>query len=292
MKIHVLSDAHADFYIKERNECHKMTKQITEFLKIIGVFEIPEQDRDVFIIPGDLGHYFIQNKEVLKELNNIFKHVILVAGNHDYYLVSKIQQKRYLNNSMNKFLELKRFCLDNSIHFLDGNVICIDGYRFAGVGMFWDSSFAKKDNLTDYEITQMYHKEMNDVNYIMSGYAPYRVPIAYGAYYLQTSFNHKELFEKEKEKLNKITEDDMIDVMITHYLPLVPDDMPEKYLDDLSTTFYIFDGEEDIKRIKPKFWLFGHTHIKYNFEKFGTRFICNPFGYPGENKNKCLTLEL
>lgn len=31
---------------------------------------------------------------------------------------------------------------------------------------------------------------------------------------------------------------------------------------------------------RPKLWLFGHTHDSVDVEKDGTRFVCNPRGYP------------
>lgn len=58
MKIHFLSDTHLDFFIKELNPCEKMDSQLLKFIDFIGVANILENDRDVFIIPGDLGHYF------------------------------------------------------------------------------------------------------------------------------------------------------------------------------------------------------------------------------------------
>ena len=70
--------------------------------------------------------------------------------------------------------------------------------------------------------------------------------------------------------------------MVTHYLPTVPYGMKPTYATERGTTFYMFDGEKDIERISPKFWLFGHSHDKYDFIHKDVRFLCNPFGYPGE----------
>lgn len=228
-------------------------------------------------------------------LKTLFRHVILVAGNHDYYLVSESQQKRYNYDSKNRFLELKRFCIDNGIHYLDGDVVCIEGYNFAGVGMYFDKYFLEtleKRSVSDGEIREFYSKSMNDINYIMFGHKPYRVPLAYGHFYIQSSLDPIEFFRKEQEKLQRINDYDNVDVMISHFCPMIPYGMPEEYIDDPVSTFFLFNGYKDIERISPKIWLYGHMHNNYDFKYKETRLLCNPLGYPGETDNKYKTIEI
>ena len=125
---------------------------------------------------------------------------------------------------------------------------------------------------------------MNDAKLIFrDGKQNIKVPTAYGGSFLSSGFCPFKHFQEEYEKLQKFQDYDNIDVMISHYGPVVPDNIPEDYK-DCSTTFYYFDGSKDIERISPKYWIFGHTHNSYDFIKGNTRLICNPVGYPSENR--------
>ena len=37
--------------------------------------------------------------------------------------------------------------------------------------------------------------------------------------------------------------------------------------------------------MKIKCWIYGHTHTPSDVIKNGIPFLCNPIGYPDENKN-------
>lgn len=285
MKIDYISDVHLDFWVKEKNPLNdKIQKQIETFCFMTNIKK--ETAGDVLIIAGDLGHYYAQDTTFLIYLKEIYKHIILVNGNHDMYLVSKGQQEKYLYNSMNRILEMKRFCNENDIHYLDGNVVVIDGYKFAGCGMSWDDSYFQK--IKGYkpsrnELTELFNNTMNDPKLIYGGSDNIRIPTAYGGSYFKSSFNPFDFFEKENSKLKNINDFDDIDVMVSHYSPIAPPTMKMKYAMDPISTFYYFDGKSDVERISPKYWIFGHTHDKYNFEYKQTTFLCNPIGYPGEN---------
>ena len=282
MKVDYISDLHIDFWVKEKNPGQKMDAQLLKYIDMIKL----NPGNDVLIIAGDLGHYFAQDSSFLLMCKLLYKYVLLVPGNHDRYLVSNAQQKKYMYSSKNRILEMKRFCAENNIIYLDGQVVVLDGYRFAGTGMSWDKSFyeSKKGQSSDTVVGEHFKNTMNDAKLIFEGSDNYYVHTAYGGKFLQSSFNPSELFQKEKEKLEQIRDYDNVDVMVTHYTPTNPYVYsPSEYSEDLSSTFYMFNGEKDIERISPKYWVFGHMHNHYDFNHKGTNFLCNPLGYPGEN---------
>ena len=291
MKIDYISDIHIDFRVREMNpNSPKIKKQVKELIEEIG---ISNSKSDVLIIAGDLGHYFSQDSEFLLQCKEIYKHIILVRGNHDMYLVSKSQQSKYLFKSENRYLELKRFCSNNDIHYLDGNVICIDGIKIGGLGMSWDKSFL--DTITDTsddEVNELFIRYMNDARLIMDG-EPYYIPMAYGSSVYRSTFKHKDYFIKELDKLKNI---EPVDIMVTHYYPLssyLPVTYPKQYKEDVCSTFYMFNGEQELKRINPKYWIFGHMHKEYDFFFDNTNLLCNPLGYPGERTyGKVKTIEI
>ena len=59
-----------------------------------------------------------------------------------------------------------------------------------------------------------------------------------------------------------------------------------------STTFLegVYSNMDDlikINRTKIKYWIYGHTHISSNVIMNEIPFLCNPIGYPNENRNVC-----
>ena len=284
MKVDYISDVHLDFWVKEKNpENYKLDKQINDFIDNT----LFAKGGDVLILAGDTGHYYHQDSRFLLLLKEHYEHIILVHGNHDMYLVSSGQQKKYLYDSKNRILEMKRFCRETpGLHYLDGDVICIEGYKFGGAGMSWDKSFLEKltgEVPNNESVLSQYKSVMNDARLIMGGTESYYVNLSYGGRRLITSFDPFAFFDEQMKKLQSIDENDDIDVMVSHYAPLIPPGMPAHFACDPNSTFYYFDGRKEIDRINPKYWIFGHTHDKYDFNYGSTRFLCNPLGYPAEN---------
>lgn len=296
MKIHYCSDTHFDHYVFETSNPKSRQRQIDIYFRdIICINNIPEDERYMFIIPGDLSNYNSVTFDVLIRLKELFKHVLITTGNHDRYLFSKTQKQKYNFQSQNRIDELKEFCSNNDIIFLDGNIVEIDGKKFAGLCMFWDKFYynkLEKREASDTEVLNFYDNYMNDSKCILDGFEPYRIPTAYGGSYFKSSFNAIEFFKEEYKKLQNFQDYADIDVMVTHYVPTIPHGMKREYLEERGSTFYMFDGEKDIERIKPKIWLFGHMHNKYDFIHKDVRFLCNPIGYPGETLHKVDWFEL
>lgn len=280
MKVSYISDLHIDFWINEKNpESVKFQKQLDNFLLSTWLYK----GGDVLIIAGDLGHYFAQDTSFLLKLKTLFKNILIVPGNHDMYLISKNIKKEFKYNSMNRINAMKQFCKDNDIHYLDGNVVEIDGVKFGGCGMSWDSTYyeiLKGHKPSDVVIDELFKQIMNDSRLILGGADNYEVIMPYSGRYLHTSWDQRKYFEDQYNKLQSIEE---ADVIVSHYTPVVPSRMRLKYEEAISTTFYMFDGLDVVNKLKPKFWIHGHMHDKMNYDINGTKFLCNPLGYPGEN---------
>lgn len=280
MKISYISDLHIDFWIKSLNpQDTRFINQLDCFIRMLN--PIRYNETSVLIIAGDIGHYFKQDTAVLLSLKKYYDYIIVVPGNHDYYLISNNLEKKYKNNSFNRQSEFKEWCANNSIIYLDGNVVEIDTVKFGGLGMWHDSSYGINNfNMTPYEIKELWKAKLNDSNYIMKGSKPYKISYGYGGYDKITDFNYMDKFNEEYGKLQQIN---ACDILVTHYPPMVPPNIKEEWAEDKCTTFYTFDGTSDIKRINPVYWIFGHMHTNYEFTVDNTTFISNPLGYPTEN---------
>jgi len=119
---------------------------------------------------------------------------------------------------------------------------------------------------------------MNDARLIFDRKEPYKIVMPYDFYPIKFHFNTGKLYEKEYEKIKLL---DKADVIISHIPPI-----SFNFSGDIGDNYYFVPyGEEIIEKVKPKMWIFGHIHTK-RYKKFkGCELICNPLGYPDENRD-------
>ena len=269
--IDFISDIHLDFWLKEK-QANKKLENITEnFIKTV----LKPKGDYILVIAGDLGHYYTQDTELLGQLNKIYKHIIIVTGNHDLYLVSTNQKKKYRMHSYARVEEMKAFCEKEGIHYLDGNVVDIDGLKIGGTGMWYDLDGSPK--------LEKWNKVMNDSNLIMEGSEPIKYQYGYGSYVKQSQWDTQAHYIKEVDKLAQLIFKD-VDVIVTHILPvLMPEEiMVPQYRGDENNIFYMSDNMDIVEEINPEVVIFGHTHETYDFDLNGIWFVCNPLGYQSE----------
>lgn len=266
MIVDFLSDLHLDFYftknnrIKDEDIFRLFNPIITKNNREVG---------EVLIIAGDIGHYNWQNIRVLKYLkDHYYKHIICVLGNHDYYLIdheSKLQFKDSFErvNNMRKLInqELNMYCLD-------GDVIEIEGIKFAGCDSWYNEGYFLKQYPT-----QNFSKEI--VNKLWKGYVN-DSNLIYGIE------NFDDIWKIEEPKIESIYKE--CDVMITHINPSCKDaHISERFQNNASNIFFSFEGEKYRKNGSMKYWIFGHTHEELTYIEDNVNCCCNPLGYPGES---------
>ena len=72
--------------------------------------------------------------------------------------------------------------------------------------------------------------------------------------------------------------------MITHVNPsFLHRHIASSYKGQQSNMFFTFNGHQFMKEGSMKYWVFGHTHDRLEYEYSGVKCICNPFGYPSES---------
>ncbi len=259
MTIDHFTDPHIDFYARYN------TQKINALVKrLLNTKTTP--DFDVLVIAGDIGHYNDDNVYFLSILAKHYKKVFVTWGNHDLYLLGNYKEL-YNYNSFNRLKELKEKLKSiPNLTFLDGELVEYQGITFWGSGLWYE--VASLSHWADY---------MNDARYIFDRKEKYTFTLPYDWYPTEYRFDPYRLYEREFEKIEKL---DYADVIISHIPPInfkVSGDMGDNY-------YFVPYGEMIIERVKPKLWIFGHTHIKRDL-KFGkTRLICNPLGYPDENR--------
>ena len=125
MKLHLVSDLHFEF----------------------GNKYSPNLEADVLILAGDICPDPNRIIDYCLTYSNLYKHLILVLGNHDYY-----------HNDIDEVnTKLKDAFSGTNIHFLNNESITIDGIKFFGGTCWSDYAIGTKDvvqYINDFKLIQ------------------------------------------------------------------------------------------------------------------------------------------
>lgn len=268
----LISDLHADFWLTQRN----LTLQENVDLFVGSL--LPTNPSKVLVIAGDLGHHNRQSNLLLMSFRRKYDHVLVVLGNHDYYLVNSSERWKNNNRSRNRRNNLKELASQiDGVTLLDGSQLTIDGITYAGTGMWHDFSFGVEQLcFSEHYLYEIWQRSMNDSELILPKLSLHML---------------RSFFEEEFDKLQSIFKKSQ--VIVTHVSPDA-EGMPSKHRNDPVSTFYYFDGSKLLSTAKNKVWCYGHTHTRADYlHKDGCRLINNALGYPVEkNGTKIKTIEL
>ena len=238
------------------SDLHIDTWNITIETFIEKVFK--NKKSDYLIIAGDTSSFIKNTKDFLKKLSPLYKSIFIVMGNHDLY--QEIHKGKHYNTFLKKYELLKKELSFDNVVFLDGQLITIEDKVISGLSMWYSEDYIQDKKLFE----RYWYSFMLDSRETSS---------------FQDSFN---FYENQVLKLEKIA-DNKIDLFCSHVKPLINDEyFADKYKHSSVNTFFCFNGEKYIKNIRH--WIFGHTHDQKDFKHKGVRFLCNPLGYPNENK--------
>jgi predicted phosphodiesterase len=111
MKLTIFSDLHLEFHRDNGAE----------------LFSTLNPDKiDVLILAGDIIMPAILLPPILKEFGKLYKNVIYLAGNHEFYKSSFPEVKDIL-----KSIKI------NNVHVLDNDIVTINGQRFVGTTLWF-----------------------------------------------------------------------------------------------------------------------------------------------------------
>lgn len=280
MIIDYISDVHIDHHLKDCTP-RKVKSYIKNYL-LPRDFDMSGK-REVICLAGDIFDKHESASPVFSAFKDFYKEVIYVYGNHECYVYSK-----KLVHTEDKLSHIRQAAKDTGVHMLEGTTVDIDGITFGGSSAWYDFSYGiQKHGNSFSSMLEQWKNYMSDATLVYDSYAlqntyPYskRIP----------SLDFKRFMLKRLDEVKRLHEG--VDVVLTHIGPKVPEALPLKY-QEASTGFYFFDGEEDLVRIQPKVWIFGHTHQTYDEVFYKTRLVCNPYGYPSERlRNRIKTLEI
>lgn len=246
MLVDYLSDVHLSHYAPFRHNQEKWKRATKEWAKKL----YKNKKSEVLIIAGDMSEWNQQSLWFLEESSTHYERVYFVVGNHDYYLLSKNQRKKY-GNSIKKVEELlvDAATIKNVIA-LHKTVDTYKGVTFAGHSMWYD---LPKD-----EDVAWHRANSNDSRFVF-GENPYEEV-------------YQSLYEESLEWYEGL-EGEKIDVFVSHFPPFDP---------PFSKYSHNANYVAQLPFLIGRHFINGHQHLVGEFERFGVNFHMNAIGYPEE----------
>ena len=248
------------------------------------VIEPVEKDNSYLVLAGDIGYpHQVNYKQFIEHHSKFFKHIIIVAGNHEYY---SSKNKQYTIDDIEE--KIKSICEEfKNVTFLQKSFIEIENTVFIGCTLWSEiKNFSIAERcMNDY--SNIYIKNLNQnrdrtrtkFNEHTFGCKKIRIKkrrdILYPEHIFDTYKTHCSwLFEQ----ISNMSLKDV--VVITHHAPSL------NLLNEINmySGFYASDLDQKIiNNPNIKFWIFGHTH--FNIEKTigNTKCVSNCKGYKGFN---------
>ena len=197
-------------------------------------------------------------RDFIKGVSSEFEHVLIIAGNHEFYHGKWNKTHDYLRDEFSSFSNIK---------YLNDNSVTIDGIRFLG-STLW-TNFNRGDPLA-----------MMNADESMNDYRVVRVDD--NDFYRK--LRSRDVLKRHNQSMNWITEQlthAVPTVIITHHAPSYAS-ITAEYIGDSLNHCYASDLSELIlDNTIIKLWIHGHVHSKHDYMIGETRILANPRGYAG-----------
>lgn len=207
---------------------------------------------------GDRQLEAIKYRKFLERASVQFKHVIMIAGNHEFYHGRWYQALDTLRYECNQFA---------NVYFLEDQVKEIDDVMFVGSTLWTDMN--KNDWYTKYQVKQ----GMSDFRIIKNDKNNY-----HSLHPDDVIVRHAKSLEFIKTTVANTSKKV---VVVTHH---APSDLSiaECYKDQqLMNGAYRTNLEDFVMDSNINLWCHGHTHHSFDYMLGNTRIVCNPRGYVG-----------
>jgi predicted MPP superfamily phosphohydrolase len=250
MKIDYASDLHVNHWMlwtENQLKWENRTREITRRL-------IQNGHGEVLVLAGDFSEWNNQTLWVLDEVSKQYDRVYFTFGNHELYILSKKQKRKY-KDSLGRVQDLieKTKNMPNVIPLIK-NIDEYKGKIFAGDAMWYLPKTQE-----DWAFYKNVSNDSRDIS--INGLTMDDVP----RYLWKESMDWYDTLEEQK-----------IDVFVSHVPPVHP-----------PRSRYPYNGcyQTDVPFISSKHWICGHNHLKDEFQKAGVNFYINCIGYIEDYQN-------
>ena len=268
MKIALASDLHLEFQdiILKNTENAEVLILSGDILVAEDLHNHPEvHPNDPVNIPnlGRRQASALRFRDFIKRCSFQFPHVVVIAGNHEFYHGNWKASIQYLRHEYNKF---------PNVYFLEQELKVIDDVTFIGATLWTDCN--KGDPLTLHALGSM----MNDFRVIRNdelGFTKLRPA--------HTAHRHQRTISYLKTVLADLKDNKV--VFVGHHAPTY-NSIHEKYRKEkLMNGGYASDLSELIMdNPQIKLWTLGHMHDPHSYYIGDTFVACNPRGYAGHDE--------
>jgi predicted MPP superfamily phosphohydrolase len=266
LRIREVSDLHLEHYYDLYDKSAGRARE--ELLKLIP--PLPTDKKSVLIVAGDLATAKRAGRiaTFMELVVPRFLHTIYVLGNHEHYGWRMSQTLDQISG----FLRASGINMDKLT--IAGNepvMITIRGVRFL-CATLWTS----------------YSKDEGKNNIIASYITDHKVI---------TKDDGSMVYPRDLQPIHNWTvrilgewmegRDNSDTVIVTHHMPSYLAVHPMYMSDDTTRILnaaFTSDLDDFILKHQPKYWFFGHTHTSFIGDIGKTKLICNPLGYPSENR--------
>lgn len=197
--------------------------------------------------------------DTLKKLSEMYRAVIYVPGNHEYY-------GGKINTADQKMMEWMDG-VDN-FHYLNCGHVKIDNYNFIGATLWTDfdggnpiKMLTCQLGMNDYKQIRTLYKERNECHKI----TPYDIA-RLNVQHLQFIKSKLEEFRGQKN------------IVVTHHSPSYKS-VTDNWRGDPINAGYHNDLDKLIEQYNPAIWQHGHVHSSHRYKIGKTTVIANPRGY-------------
>lgn len=265
MKIAVASDLHLEFAdINLKNEEGADVLILAGDICIAAALhDHPASVHQLSLTDGQLeGRQALAyySRDFFKRISFQFKHVIVIAGNHEFYNGKWLASIDHLRHEYGQF---------PNIHFLERDTKVIDDVVFVGGTLWTDCN--KGDPMTLHALSDM----MNDFRCIRHdglGHIKLRAAHTIERFNMTLGYFKHVLSENKDKKC----------VVVQHHAPStlsIHDAYKSAYL--MNGGFYSDLSEFILDHPQIKLLAHGHMHNQSDYLIGDTRVVCNPRGYAG-----------
>ena len=217
---------------------------------------------EVLILAGDIAPFSNKSllRDVLRKLKKLFKTVIYIPGNHEYYCSLSDKPPKTMDSLLK---DAREIASDYDVTILNNETFDIGDVRIIG-STLW--SHVPDDKVS--VIQQL----MNDYRHIWTIQGEFTVS--------QSNALHTEAVDFIRQSVLLAISLGKTPVVVTHHAPQFDGTSEPLYSRGRCITAYATDLHELYEGVHT--WLFGHTHFACDFLVGKTRIVSNPRGYPGE----------
>jgi Icc-related predicted phosphoesterase len=266
MKIAIVSDLHLEFadLIIKNDENADVLVLAGDIMIAQDLHDHPEPEvpypPSVLAVLGTRQKKAQIYRDFLKRVSLEFPHVIMIAGNHEFYHGKWNQSLDTLRDECEKF---------NNVHFMERNMFQFQDVTFVG-GTLW-TDMNRGDPLTLHAVQDFMH-DYRMIRHDGLGYTKLRPA--------HTLARHRETLEYFRFIIDERKDQKV--VVVSHMAPssLSIHDMYKS--EHLTNGAYYSDLSEFIlDREQIKLYIHGHMHHAFDYMIGNTRVVCNPRGYVG-----------